>query len=716
MLLLAASSVVSGSRALAQSPDPVFLPLGNRSLVDVSSNGTYVVGNAFYNDFVQPYRLSTATLQLTYLGHLDYDAFATAISSNGQVVVGNSAWEVEEEGHYTTGFRWTSSTGMRGMTYGSLGDWFNSSAAGISSDGSTIVGQAYGHDVDFVAVRLSPGIRMLPPFSGGLPNWDHPTSGATAASGNGSVIVGWSNGDHGAFRWTAATGMVGLGNLPGAEYGSSATSVSADGLTVVGNGPSAIGRQAFRWTAATGMVGLGDLPGGTFESTATGVSPNGSVIVGNGHDANGWQAFRWSASTGMIPLKQYLVEHYSYLLPTDFDQWNLTSAMKMCGDGTAILGAGTDPAGNYQNWIFRVQPLYGTDVSWGAMVPNQKPFKFVPDHVSNWSSLGKVGGRSFVIANAWDGQNVLPAKNNLTLSSNLGMKNLAAYAQINFTNDAPSLPAAPAGTDQRGDYQISQAFYSVTGVPIRFMAIAVEKGSPVLNNGQPILLPDGTATYTNHRGILTKDEQIKRIADAVQAVRDRGIPAVIITGKSDWGLITGGVEASAGTSEFSSVPLWDVTPTAQPAAPPSLSSFTKYGGWAERIGLRYTSDTSLSDIPVDLDVFSPDSFTLATPHGTPKVEIQGVVFQRSGTLLKVNFRVKNTGDAEALAVRLWTATLDSSSPVTVALPIRVGTIPAGESRNVSLTFKDVPPGTNIVRLRGTLGGAQFAGSFRVTGI
>ncbi|HSJ98753.1 MAG TPA: hypothetical protein VLC53_16880, partial [Myxococcota bacterium] len=53
----------------------------------------------------------------------------------------------------------------------------------------------------------------------------------------------------------------GLGNLPGGNW-SSAADVSSDGSVVVGWSMVAGAKEAFRWTAAEGMVGLGDLPGG----------------------------------------------------------------------------------------------------------------------------------------------------------------------------------------------------------------------------------------------------------------------------------------------------------------------------------------------------------------------------------------------------------------------------------------------------------------------
>src|SRR5262249_31941484 len=88
-----------------------------------------------------------------------------------------------------------------------------------------------------------------------------------------TVVVGFSNdaSGHGfkAFRWTAASGMVGLGFLPGGDE-STASGAKAEGTVVVGQAGEASGQhQAYRWTAASGMVGLGFLPGG-HESTASG--------------------------------------------------------------------------------------------------------------------------------------------------------------------------------------------------------------------------------------------------------------------------------------------------------------------------------------------------------------------------------------------------------------------------------------------------------------
>ena len=123
-------------------------------------------------------------------------------------------------------------------------------------------------------------------------------SSACGVSADGSVVVGWSISASGgeAFRWTEHTGMVGLGDLPGGDCSSVAYSVSDDGSTIVGEGATAHqGAEAFRWTKRSGMVGLGELPGGDFESTATDVSGDGSVVVGRSQSAAGLEAFRWTS-------------------------------------------------------------------------------------------------------------------------------------------------------------------------------------------------------------------------------------------------------------------------------------------------------------------------------------------------------------------------------------------------------------------------------------
>ena len=116
--------------------------------------------------------------------------------------------------------------------------------------------------------------------------------------------------------------MVGLGDLLGGTFESSARGVSADGSVIVGFGQSASGREAFVWTSGGGMVGLGELPGGDFESGATDVSADGSVVVGLGTSASGREAFIWDDANGMRNLRDVLVND----LFLDLTGWTLTFA------------------------------------------------------------------------------------------------------------------------------------------------------------------------------------------------------------------------------------------------------------------------------------------------------------------------------------------------------------------------------------------------------
>ncbi|HJS06376.1 MAG TPA: hypothetical protein VJ809_01915, partial [Pirellulales bacterium] len=140
----------------------------------------------------------------------------------------------------------------------------------ISNNG-VVVGLIDGSYIAFRTTLAGP-LEELGAFSGGS-SGDY--SDAYGITPDGNVIVGYASSadGHEAFRWTAATGLVGLGHMaPGDHFYDTAYGVSADGAVVVGLAESAAGPQAFRWTEATGMVGLGDLPGGDFNSSAQAIS------------------------------------------------------------------------------------------------------------------------------------------------------------------------------------------------------------------------------------------------------------------------------------------------------------------------------------------------------------------------------------------------------------------------------------------------------------
>ncbi len=160
---------------------------------------------------------------------------------------------------------------------------------------------------------------------------------SNGVSADGAVIVGFGtnsgHNDREAFRWTINSGMSGLGSLPGGANSSSASGTSADGNVVVGSASSASGSQAFRWTADDGMVGLGDLPGGVFSSEASDASTDGATVIGSSSNASGTEAFRWHNDTGMIGLGELSGGTY------------YSEATKISADGNTIVGHSNSATG-----------------------------------------------------------------------------------------------------------------------------------------------------------------------------------------------------------------------------------------------------------------------------------------------------------------------------------------------------------------------------------
>ena len=179
-----------------------------------------------------------------------------------------------------------------------------SDAFAISGDGLVAAGQSPSSTVNaYEAFRWTADTGMVGvgSLAGNATLTDSLIYGV---SGHGSVLVGQSDSLFGikAVRWTASTGLVSLGVLPGGAASSAAKAVSADGAVVVGGSDSASGNEAFLWRPRNAMIGLGDLPGGIFNSFASGVSADGSVVVGTSDSAIGHQPFRWTAATGMVGL------------------------------------------------------------------------------------------------------------------------------------------------------------------------------------------------------------------------------------------------------------------------------------------------------------------------------------------------------------------------------------------------------------------------------
>lgn len=269
--------------------------------------------------FGPPLALSAqSTGQMQDLGTLGGDwAFASAVSADGNVVVGHS---------YTAGgvphaFRWTGPLGMQdlGTLLGGLHSW----ASGVSADGSVVVGDTYYGPSNVRAFRWSStqGMQDLGTLEG------HDGSSAVDVSSDGTVVVGYSyvSGSQDslcAFRWTCTDGMQNLGPLL------QVTAVSSDGSSVVGavatSPASGAPQRAFRWTQTHGLEDLGTL-GGDY-SAATAISADGSVVVGYAAGPGNLfeHAFRWTTISG--------IQDFGVI------GGDLTRATSVSADGMVVVG------------------------------------------------------------------------------------------------------------------------------------------------------------------------------------------------------------------------------------------------------------------------------------------------------------------------------------------------------------------------------------------
>lgn len=221
-------------------------------------------------------------------------------------------------------------------------------ATSVSADGSIAVGSSQTQENSIPVWWDAAGaVHILPPHGSS-------TRGiAMGVSADGSIIVGLS-GTTKATRWLRAGGTVYLGDLPGGAINSQATAVSADGGTIVGFSSSAVSApnaaEAFRWTAATGMIGLGGLTSeGAVTSHARDVSRDGSVVVGSSRtDDAGRHAFVWDQHNGMRNLRELLID-----AGHDMTGWTLTEAVGVSDNGRVIAGNGKNPAGRSEAWIIQ---------------------------------------------------------------------------------------------------------------------------------------------------------------------------------------------------------------------------------------------------------------------------------------------------------------------------------------------------------------------------
>jgi probable HAF family extracellular repeat protein len=243
----------------------------------VSGDGSTVFGRIYFPGVsaYKAFAYDVATGQLRNLGALGGNnarSFSWASSYDGSVIVGQSALADITKFH---AFRYTKAEGM--VDLGTFGGP-NSSAYGITPDGSVIVGDSN------VTGAVSHAFRHTK--DGGMV--DLGTLGGSVAiaydvSDDGNLIVGSSRIDSSIgtrpflYSWPDRT-MKSLGSFGGTF--AAATAISGDGTVIVGYSylPGDTQYRAFKYTEKAGMVDLGTLGG--LSSYASDISADGALIVG----------------------------------------------------------------------------------------------------------------------------------------------------------------------------------------------------------------------------------------------------------------------------------------------------------------------------------------------------------------------------------------------------------------------------------------------------
>jgi probable HAF family extracellular repeat protein len=311
---------------------------------------------------------------------------ASAVSADGRVVAGSS----RSRAGLTQAFRWTSPEGLTALGFLPQGSF--TTATAISANGAVIVGNADGgNPLGLHAFRWTSefGLTQL----AGLPNAI--VCAANAVSAEGSVVAGTCLAPmNEAFRWTPATGAVGLGRFgTGSNSTSTATAVSGDGAIIGGAGHPIL-TGAVIWDASNVPTIIGGLPGDT-NGTITALSRDGTVAAGISVDAAGHErGFRWTSAREVVPLattgtfvatiataisadgrritgwagrdsggpdtavlwdESGALCAVSDLLSNDGQAasagWSLTRARGISADGRVIVGEGIDPEGTGRGWI-----------------------------------------------------------------------------------------------------------------------------------------------------------------------------------------------------------------------------------------------------------------------------------------------------------------------------------------------------------------------------
>ncbi|MBL8762869.1 MAG: hypothetical protein JNM07_01200 [Phycisphaerae bacterium] len=357
------------------------------SVQGISRDGRVIVGSALNTaqGRYEPVRW-TAGAGFASLGFLTGHASGTAydVNEDGSVIVGSLT---RTTGGYTA-FRWTASDGLKALT-GLPSNVTGSIPYAVNRDGTVLAGVAYGTLSTSQGTRSASQVFLWTAAQGmvvlgELPNacaGETDRSYGMDLSDDGSVLVGYSRSGTcrlEAFRWTLAGGFTTLGGLGGPSMNSAAEGISGDGSVVVGWGVTTGGSRASRWVDGQ-IQDLGALPNPTGRaSAATACNADGRVVVGTSRVGAANTGFAWYHRYGMYDLQARLTALGVHAVAG----WALTNITGVSGDGSVIVGWGRDPQGRSSG--FRITlPACPNDANYDGSLDDTDYFEFLNAFFAN---------------------------------------------------------------------------------------------------------------------------------------------------------------------------------------------------------------------------------------------------------------------------------------------------------------------------------------------
>lgn len=322
-----------------------FLPGTSQSFATaISSDGTVVVGytsSDFYSSRSFRWERGKGMTELSPLAS-DVSTQATVLSADGRFSAGLSIGGISWEQWHTA--RWTSDGTPEYLT-GGKGIITFPEAFGISGDGSRILLQS--GPSRFVYLWTNGTVQQL----------NVPTSmqsGVGDLSRDGRTVVGsvaHTKYPASAYRYRHGAGYTMLPGL--VDQWAIARLVSADGDLVVGT--SAVNQQSHlvRWDAAGEIEDLG-VPSFARLMFLDCMTPDAQVIIGRSITGTRVESWRWIQDRGFELFTDVLVE-----ANVDLAGWTLLEVSGLSDNGLTFMGSGRNPSGQWEAWIVTI-PAPGT--------------------------------------------------------------------------------------------------------------------------------------------------------------------------------------------------------------------------------------------------------------------------------------------------------------------------------------------------------------------